>query len=415
MGSDSVPDYARALAAAVDARGFMDEDTWATCKNFQRAFGRGLRSDGVYDEVTATAVAAAGKISAPCAFSHGATFGAEVNIAAVQQRLNDLGYKPVLLVDGVAGQKTQAAVKWFQSQKGLQATGVLDAVTVSALAIPPGSVRKSPIVPVAAPSVAGLWQSVVDAFFNFTRPLEGYTPYLYTDSKGFVTTGMGNLVESKGQPTADVFALPWKKPDGSLASRAEIAAAWQTVKSAWPKVQSSASQSLTTLRLSEADVAKLVSQKMAQNQAYLASKYPGMSQWPADAQMAIHALSWAWGAGFASVWGTLGQNFAAAVNASPPDFARAASIMQQASAHEESINPGLVPRDKAVALMLENAAEALTRGSDLGSLLYPNTFEAGMRAAIALERAIPFWVKVTAFVVTISGLGLLTHSLLKKS
>jgi len=43
----------------------------------------------------------------------------------IQQRLNDLGYTPKLVVDGVIGPKSTAAIKWFQAAKKLSATGSL--------------------------------------------------------------------------------------------------------------------------------------------------------------------------------------------------------------------------------------------------------------------------------------------------
>ncbi|WP_248960018.1 peptidoglycan-binding protein [Sphaerisporangium perillae] len=43
----------------------------------------------------------------------------------IQRRLNELGWTPELGVDGVFGQGTDAAVKWFQSQNGLGPDGIV--------------------------------------------------------------------------------------------------------------------------------------------------------------------------------------------------------------------------------------------------------------------------------------------------
>jgi len=47
----------------------------------------------------------------------------------VQKRLNDLGYKPKLAVDGDFYVKTEKAVKWFQKKKGIKVDGLVGKVT----------------------------------------------------------------------------------------------------------------------------------------------------------------------------------------------------------------------------------------------------------------------------------------------
>ena len=86
----------------------------------------------------------------------------------------------------------------------------------------------------------------------------------------------------------------------------------------------------------------------------------------------------------------------------------------QASSHEESINRGIVPRDKAGVLLLQNAADVLEKGGNPDALYYPNLFEAGVKAMLAVERAIPMWAKVLAFLATTAGLGFLAVSLMRE-
>ncbi|WP_414586664.1 peptidoglycan-binding domain-containing protein [Scytonema sp. PCC 10023] len=45
-------------------------------------------------------------------------------VKAVQERLNFLGYGP-LVADGIFGSKTEAAVKLFQKDKGLTVDGIV--------------------------------------------------------------------------------------------------------------------------------------------------------------------------------------------------------------------------------------------------------------------------------------------------
>lgn len=65
-------------------------------------------------------------------------------VAWAQASLNKLGADPALTVDGIAGKRTMAMVARFQEENGLQASGLLDAATISEierhLAPPPGAV-----------------------------------------------------------------------------------------------------------------------------------------------------------------------------------------------------------------------------------------------------------------------------------
>jgi uncharacterized protein (TIGR02594 family) len=58
-----------------------------------------------------------------------------IDVKAAQRQLNRLGFGP-LVVDGIAGMRTAAAVSAYQRSIGLPATGRLDARTMSALMAP---------------------------------------------------------------------------------------------------------------------------------------------------------------------------------------------------------------------------------------------------------------------------------------
>ena len=55
-------------------------------------------------------------------------------VRSAQQALNNQGYNAGT-VDGIMGPHTQDAIRKFQSAKGMEATGQLDAATVAALGI----------------------------------------------------------------------------------------------------------------------------------------------------------------------------------------------------------------------------------------------------------------------------------------
>lgn len=305
-----------------------------------------------------------------------ATFSSDYDTNAtivkqVQAAVNAAGYQPPLSQDGAYGPLTKAGIVWVQAKHGLTQDGIIGDNTLKALGIKSpttgGTGTVNWIQPVSEPAIPGLAQPVVNAFSSFSTKYEGYTPFMYTDSKGYVTTGIGNLID----PVSMALSLPWKHSNGVPASAQEITDAWNTVKSAYPGTQSVASQSLTDLRLDQQGIATLVHQKMAQNQQVLQGRYPGIAKMPADAQLALHSISWAWGPAFSGVWGSNGQQFDAAVNAAKPDFTTASQIASQASVHEESINPGIVPRDEANTLLFENAAKVLAGKGSLSTLYFP--------------------------------------------
>jgi peptidoglycan hydrolase-like protein with peptidoglycan-binding domain len=72
---------------------------------------------------------------------HGRMAGQEYaasEVRQVQQKLDDMGYHPGAK-DGVMGTRTETALRNFQRDKGINATGQLDDQTLSALGVRTGS------------------------------------------------------------------------------------------------------------------------------------------------------------------------------------------------------------------------------------------------------------------------------------
>lgn len=217
-----------------------------------------------------------------------------------------------------------------------------------------------------APGFQATKASVVDSFMTWSKPLEGYTSFPYTDAEGLVTVGMGNLIDGMGSgqkmhdscghgtstpcgqasPTGTARALPW--------SPNNLDADWAALKAAWPGVQSLACRNITTSRLSDEAIQNLIASRMKANEAELIAGLPGYAQAPADAQLATHSMAWAMGAGFAKTW----TKFRAAFNAG--DYAGAA-----AESHMQGV--GIDMRNLANKLLLENASKA---GIDPDHLYY---------------------------------------------
>ncbi|MBX3205127.1 MAG: hypothetical protein KF764_08655 [Labilithrix sp.] len=234
--------------------------------------------------------------------------------------------------------------------------------------------------------------SVIASWVLFSEKLEGLVYSVYADLKGLQTTGMGNLL-----PTlASSAALPWRRPDGSLAPRAEIEAEWRAVglgccqampdriavglqsipgadyeTCRWPGKRSpttgapcyahqghrASEAHVARLRLRPEDVDALIRRKLASDWAILRGRWPGADAWPADAQMAV--ASWAWGVGPRANW---------------PLFARALSVGDfGAAANEVSMRGvGSIPeRNAKNKLLLRNAALVVARGFDRDVLYWP--------------------------------------------
>jgi len=234
-----------------------------------------------------------------------------------------------------------------------------------------------------APGFQATRASVVASFLPWSKPLEGYTNFPYTDAHGLVTTGMGNLIDglASGQtmggtcghgtstpcgqptPTGSARALPW--------SPNNLDADWAAIKAAWPATQSLACKGLTSSRLSDDAIQDLIASKMKAIEADLIAGLPGFAQAPADAQLAAYSMSWAMGSAFAKTW----TKFRNAFNSG--DYAGAA-----AESHMKGV--GIDMRNLANKLLLSNASKP---GIDPDHLYYLEGLAEG--AAQAVVSSIP--------------------------
>jgi peptidoglycan hydrolase-like protein with peptidoglycan-binding domain len=321
----------------------------------------------------------------------GADFGTNYNgnsgvLSQVQAKLNSLNIaSPPLATDGRIGPLTIAAIKKFQSSKGLTPDGVVGDQTLAALgltssaeaptnpAIPGGSglsvipdpsqfaslvafAKKFNQAVVQASGIASGLQAtraaVVQSFVPWSTPFEGYLNGPYTDAKGLVTTGMGNLIDSgtgSPTPTAKARSLPW--------SPNNIDADWAILKSIWPGVQSKASMMRTTSRLSPSAVTDLIVSTMQAEEPAILRILPGFRDAPADAQLAVWSMIWAMGTGNLAKFSQFIQAF------NSGDYVTAA-----ANSHMQGV--GIDMRNLANKLLLLNAAAVKTLGVDPSVLYY---------------------------------------------
>ncbi len=199
--------------------------------------------------------------------------------------------------------------------------------------------------------------AVIEGFHGFSVDLEGRVPFMYLCSEGFVTTGVGNLIE----PRSVAEALPFVHAvTGRHATRAEIAAAWNTVKlhQGMRKGGGAAFESLTDLRLRPEAIDALVSRTLGGLDKQLGTLFPCWDEWPADAQ--LFAVSWAWAVGAGARYPRMIAHLRAG------DFLQAAD--------EATINPQrgtIITRNARNRVLLRNAAVVAREGLDPTRLYWP--------------------------------------------
>jgi GH24 family phage-related lysozyme (muramidase) len=189
-------------------------------------------------------------------------------------------------------------------------------------------------------------------FPEFSEEFEGRVPHLYLDMLGLPTVGVGCLVATP----AESCKLPWRHPDGSLASPSAIVAEWKLVQShqELKKLHYKYATRHAKLRLSEPDVDALTLGRLDTFESFLERYYPEFDLWPAPAQLATLSMSWAMGPGFPPKW----KNHSLACRAQNWPHAAATCKMRERNG-DGSLNVGLIPRNKKnVELFLEAARVA---------------------------------------------------------
>lgn len=198
--------------------------------------------------------------------------------------------------------------------------------------------------------------SVLAAVLPFLAKHEGVVRFMYCDTIGLVTTGIGNLID----PVDLALGVVWTAPDGSMATEEHVRSVWHFVKShqdmrmgggvAYWRLHGN------DLRLDDAALSRLVCGRLVTNERLLKGRFPAFDDWPAPAQLAVHGMAWAMGPMFRF------PAFVGAVNASPPNFEEAAN--------ESHMVNGAPRRNAAHRALLEQAAVVVRDGGNYEALTY---------------------------------------------
>ncbi len=188
--------------------------------------------------------------------------------------------------------------------------------------------------------------AVRDAWFALTEPLEGGVASLYNDRRGIPTIAYGNAVFTP----SEAAALPLMRPDGTPATAGEKVALWHKVHDD-PHAATAGwtyAAKLSDLRLTREGMRALAITRLETNDRILLSRLPEWESYNACAQMGFHSLCWACGphCHFPRLFG----------DAMNRDWdACAVEIYMNEWTPEGIHNVGIIPRNKANAILMRNA------------------------------------------------------------
>lgn len=197
--------------------------------------------------------------------------------------------------------------------------------------------------------------SVAAAFRGFITNFEGNIPHMYLDSKGLVTVGIGNLIDSPNQAARLPFV---RKEDQQPADEAEIRAEWESIK-AHQELASAGARAfaeLTSLMLTPDAIAQLLDEVLHENERHLkrSTDFSDLDTWPADAQLALLGMAWALGPGFGF-----------------PSFRAACSRADFLTAAEQCNIRNEERRNRVHQLLLRNAAAVVAVDLPREVLIFP--------------------------------------------
>ena len=217
--------------------------------------------------------------------------------------------------------------------------------------------------------------SVRATFVEFSGKFEGVIKKPYVDILNLVTVAIGNLIDASPSPTPwkPAVGLPFVRDDGLLASPADITAAWMAVKNS-PMIlvddgkggkkqmraaahygwMYAAKMAGNNISLTDAGIQEVVFERLDSNESILSRRYADWNDWPADAQLATHSMSWAMGANFQHEF----PHLESALQGKDWDTAAIECKMN------ETGNAGLKPRNLANKVLYSNASRVQAYGLD---------------------------------------------------
>lgn len=205
-------------------------------------------------------------------------------------------------------------------------------------------------------------QSVAAAWHDYNKDLEGVVLTMYQDIKGYVTTGVGLLIDS----VAAAQKMEWRHRESKApATPNEVAEEWHRVKDL-PKALHWR-QYAKVCELEMANMDGEVNKRLHEFAEYLEEQYFGeWPSWPADAQLASLSMAWAVGPGFPTIF----KNWRS--YAEKQDWVGCGASCKI----KTDGNPGVIPRNAQNKLCFSNAALVAKFGLPRHELFWPSALSA---------------------------------------
>lgn len=209
-----------------------------------------------------------------------------------------------------------------------------------------------------SPTVQALvYASVIERFVRYSERYEGRIRWMYRCVADRVTIGAGCILE----PIELALVLRLRWPDGRLATKDEIRAEWEVIKTTpdLGKLGAGEARKHAKLHLSDSDLDALTWERFDAVVRDLARRFPAFITWPAAAQLAT--IGMAWGLGNERLW-HLFVRWRAFVDRQ--DWAGAASECKI----DETNNAGVIKRNRANKALFEHAAALVASGGNVAEL-----------------------------------------------
>jgi len=221
-----------------------------------------------------------------------------------------------------------------------------------------------------------------EQYHAFSAPLEGRVSTMYADCLGLITTGVGNLINEVHQ----AVALPWLLWTGENADVSDVRADWFKLADAreyYSKRAWHVYAKQMRCHLAEATIDALCQRQLSQNEAHYRELWPAFDDFPADAQLGIHSMGWAVGAGFAAKF----PNLARCIAHQDWEGAAASCKIRDGldTPSKADDNPGVVPRNARNKVCFHNAALVSAAALDPSRLYWPEIAPSFVNASARAE------------------------------
>ncbi len=123
---------------------------------------------------------------------------------------------------------------------------------------------------------------------------EGSIPHMYVDTNGYVTVGIGFMIPTAAAAKSYGFV---KRGGNTKASDKEKEAEWKTVKKMAKGKKASAYKDSTTLDLPDAEIKKLLLEKIKEFEAGIKKIYSDYDKYPDELKLALLDIAYNTGLG----------------------------------------------------------------------------------------------------------------------